>query len=50
MTVNYKLDAMLELRKFLWKELSDREIFDENDYWSDNLNENIIPINQIIVR
>ncbi len=44
MTVNYKLDAMLELRKFLWKELSDREIFDENDYWSDNLNENIIPI------
>jgi len=44
MTVNYKLDAMLELRKFLWKELSDKEIFDENDYWSDNLNENIIPI------
>jgi hypothetical protein len=44
MTVNYKLDAMLELRKFLWKELSDRQIFDENDYWSDNLNENIIPI------
>jgi hypothetical protein len=44
MTVNYKLDAMLELRKFLWKELSDREIFDETDYWSDNLGENIIPI------
>jgi hypothetical protein len=44
MTVNYKLDAMLELRKFLWKELSDREIFDENDYWSDNLGENIVPI------
>jgi hypothetical protein len=44
MTTNYKLDAMLELRKFLWKELSDREIFDENDYWSDNLGENIIPI------
>jgi hypothetical protein len=41
---NYKLDAMLELRKYLWKELSTREIFDENDYWSDNLNENIIPI------
>ena len=44
MTVNYKLDAMLELRKFLWKELVDRKIFDDEAYWSDNLNENIIPI------
>ena len=44
MTANYKLDAMLELRKYLWKELYTRDIFDENDYWSDNLNENIIPI------
>ena len=44
MTANYKLDAMLELRKYLWKELYTRNIFDENDYWSDNLNENIIPI------
>jgi hypothetical protein len=35
---------MLELRKFLWKELYTRNIFDEDDYWSDNLNENIIPI------
>lgn len=44
MVANYKLDAMLELRKFLWKELVDREIFDERDYWSDNLNESIVPI------
>lgn len=44
MTIDYKLDAMIELRKFLWKELSDREIFDKNDYWSDNLGENIVPI------
>lgn len=44
MTANFKLDAMLELRKFLWNELKDRNIFDENDYWSDNLNENIVPI------
>lgn len=44
MTANYKLDAMLELRKFLWKELVDRGIFDDEIYWSDNLNENIIPI------
>jgi hypothetical protein len=41
---NYKLDAMLELRKYLWKELYTRNIFDEDDYWSDNLNENIVPI------
>ncbi len=44
MTANYKLDAMIELRKYLWKELYTRNIFDEDDYWSDNLNENIIPI------
>ena len=44
MPANYKLDAMLELRKFLWNELKTRNIFDEDDYWSDNLNENIIPI------
>jgi hypothetical protein len=43
-TANYKLDAMLELRKYLWEELSTREIFDADDYWSDNLNENIVPI------
>ncbi len=35
---------MLELRKYLWEELSTREIFDQDDYWSDNLNENIVPI------
>ena len=44
MTANFKLDAMLELRKFLWNELKTRNIFDEDDYWSDNLNENIVPI------
>lgn len=44
MTANFKLDAMLELRKFLWNELKTREIFDEDDYWSDNLNESIVPI------
>jgi len=43
-TANYKLDAMLELRKYLWSQLSSRNIFDENDYWSDNINENIVPI------
>ena len=44
MTANFKLDTMLELRKFLWNELKTRSIFDEDDYWSDNLNEYIVPI------
>lgn len=44
MTANYKLDAMIELRKFLWNELTTRNIFDDEDYWSDNLNENLVPI------
>lgn len=44
MTPDYKLDAMYELRKYLWTQLSSKDIFDENDYWSDNLNENIVPI------
>ena len=44
MTVNYKLDAMLELRKYLWAKLKTAGIFDEDAYWSDNIGENIIPI------
>lgn len=42
--VDYKTDAMLELRKFLWTELVDAQIFNDEDYWSDNLNESIVPI------
>lgn len=44
MTVNYKLDAMLELRKFLWSKLLTAGIFDNEDYYSDNLGESIVPI------
>lgn len=44
MTVNYKLDAMLELRKFLWKRLTEAGVFDDDDYWSDNVAENLVPI------
>ena len=44
MTANYKLDSMLELRKYLWGRMKTIGIFDEDAYWSDNLNENIIPI------
>ncbi len=41
---NYRLDAMFELRKYLWEQLRDRNIFDPDDYYSDNLNETIVPI------
>jgi hypothetical protein len=44
MTVNYKLDAMLELRKFLWSRLTALGIFDDQEYYSDNLAETIVPI------
>jgi len=41
---NYKLDAANEVRKFLWEELKSHDIFDADDYYSDNLNEAIVPI------
>ena len=44
MTANFKLDAMLELRKFLWSELLAANIFDEDDYYSDNIGNAIVPI------
>ena len=44
MTVNYKLDSMLELRKYLWSRLKSVGIFDEDAYWSDNVGENLVPI------
>ena len=44
MTVNYKLDAMFELRKFIWAKLQAAEIFDSQEYYSDNIEETLIPI------
>lgn len=44
MTANYKLDASIELRKFLWDKLKEYNIFDENDYYSDNISSVLIPI------
>jgi hypothetical protein len=44
MSVDYKIDAIFELRKFLWQELLNTKIFDEDDYYSDNLGSTIIPI------
>jgi hypothetical protein len=41
---NYKLDAMFELRKYIWNKLKDANIFDQNTYYSDNLKETLIPI------
>jgi hypothetical protein len=41
---NYKLDAMFEIRKFLWNRLTWLGIFDENDYHSENLGETLVPI------
>jgi hypothetical protein len=48
MTVDYTLDAMLELRKFIWSDLVTLNIFDEDDYLTangDNYNP-IIPVQQ----
>jgi len=39
MTVNYKIDASYELRKYLWDQFLTIGIFEEDDYWSDNLGE-----------
>ena len=44
MTVNYKLDASIELRKYLWHKLVEANIFIEEDYYSDNMGETVVPI------
>lgn len=41
---NYKLDAMFELRKYMWSKMQAAGIFDADDYYSDNLNETLVPI------
>lgn len=44
MTVDYKLDAMFEIRKHLWEELKSANIIEPTDYYSDNIGEEIVPI------
>jgi len=48
MTANYKLDAMLEIRKFLWDELVSNNIFDPADYTVDIFGSTnpILPVQQ----
>jgi hypothetical protein len=41
---NYKLDMMIDLRKFLWSQLKSNDIFTSTDYYSDNIGQEIIPI------
>lgn len=44
MPANYKLDAMLELRKYIWYKLQTEGIFDPDNYYSDNIAETLVPI------
>lgn len=44
MTVNYKLDSTIELRKYLWDQMTTIGIFDDKEYYSDNLDSTINPI------
>jgi hypothetical protein len=44
MTADYKLDAMTELRRFIWSDLQTLNIFDPEDYFMDNLGDTFVPI------
>jgi hypothetical protein len=44
MTANYKLDAMFEIRKYLWENLCSYNVFDPEEYYSDSIGDVIIPI------
>lgn len=41
---NYKLDAMFQLRKYLWESLLEAGIFNIDDYYSDVIGQEIVPI------
>ena len=41
---NYNIDAMYEIRRHLWAELIDSGLLSEEDYYSDQINDNVIPI------
>jgi hypothetical protein len=41
---NYKLDASIEIRKYLWDQILTIGLLEADDYYSDNLGESIVPI------
>jgi hypothetical protein len=41
---NYKEDAIIEIRKYLWDQLLENEIFNLDDYYSDSIGTHIVPI------
>jgi len=44
MTADYKIDVMFDLRKHLWANLKSSGLMDGSDYYSDNIDEEIVPI------
>jgi hypothetical protein len=44
MTIDYKADIMIDLRKYLWDQLEQNNIFTSTDYYSDNVGQEIVPI------
>ena len=44
MTTDYKLDASIEIRKYLWDQILTLGILEAEDYYSDNLGSEIVPI------
>lgn len=42
--VDYKKDAIYNLRLFLWSNLLDLQIFNDTDYYSDSLGHTFVPI------
>jgi hypothetical protein len=44
MTTDYKLDAILEIRKYLWDQILTIGILEESDYYSDSIGDAIVPI------
>jgi len=41
---DYKADIMIDLRKYLWNQLTSNSIFTATDYYSDNIGQEIVPI------
>ena len=41
---DYKADIMIDLRKYLWNQLTANSIFTATDYYLDNIGQEIVPI------